>query len=225
MRILVVEDDIPLAETLAEVLTDERYIVDIARDGEAAWQQVTQVNYDLIVLDIMLPKLDGVSLCKRMRSNGYFQPVLLLTALDTSRDKVKGLDAGADDYLVKPIDLLELFARLRALLRRSQDAAPPILTWGDLRLDPATYEVTYGDRPLQLTPKEYSLLELFVRNGRRVLSRSEILEYLWSLEEPPSEETVKAHIKSLRRKFREIGAPDDPIETVHGFGYRLRTCE
>jgi DNA-binding response OmpR family regulator len=225
MRILVVEDDIPLAETLAEVLTDERYIVDIARDGEAAWQQVTQVNYDLIVLDIMLPKLDGVSLCKRMRSNGYFQPVLLLTALDTSRDKVKGLDAGADDYLVKPIDLLELFARLRALLRRSQDAAPPILTWGDLRLDPATYEVTYGDRPLQLTPKEYSLLELFVRNGRRVLNRGEILQYLWSLEEPPSEETVKAHIKSLRRKFREIGAPDDPIETVHGFGYRLRTCE
>jgi DNA-binding response OmpR family regulator len=138
---------------------------------------------------------------------------------------VKGLDAGADDYLVKPIDLLELFARLRALLRRSQDAAPPILTWGDLRLDPATYEVTYGDRPLQLTPKEYSLLELFVRNGRRVLNRGEILQYLWSLEEPPSEETVKAHIKSLRRKFREIGAPDDPIETVHGFGYRLRTCE
>ncbi|QIZ70492.1 response regulator transcription factor [Oxynema aestuarii] len=225
MRILVVEDDIPLAETLAEVLSDERYIVDIARDGEAAWQQVTQVNYDLIILDIMLPKLDGVSLCKRMRSNGYFQPILLLTALDTSRDKVKGLDAGADDYLVKPVDLSELFARLRALLRRSQDAAPPILTWGDLRLDPTTYEVTYGDRPLQLTPKEYSLLELFVRNGRRVLSRGEILEYLWSLEEPPSEETVKAHIKSLRRKFREIGAPDDPIETVHGFGYRLRTCE
>jgi DNA-binding response OmpR family regulator len=225
MRILVVEDDIPLAETLAEVLTDERYIVDIARDGEAAWQQVTQVNYDLIILDIMLPKLDGVSLCKRMRSNGYFQPILLLTALDTSRDKVKGFDAGADDYLVKPVDLLEFFARLRALLRRSQDAAPPILTWGDLRLDPATYEVIYGDRPLQLTPKEYSLLELFVRNGRRVLSRGEILQYLWSLEEPPSEETVKAHIKSLRRKFREIGAPDDPIETVHGFGYRLRTCE
>lgn len=225
MRILLVEDDIPFADTLAEVLTDERYIVDIARDGEAAWQQVTRVNYDLIVLDIMLPKLDGVSLCKRMRSNGYLQPILLLTALDTSRDKVKGLDAGADDYLVKPIDLLEFFARLRALLRRSQDAAPPILTWGDLRLDPTTYEVTYGDRPLQLTPKEYSLLELFVRNGRRVLSRGEILQYLWSLEEPPSEETVKAHIKSLRRKFREIDAPDDPIETVHGFGYRLKACE
>lgn len=219
---LLVEDDVPLAEALAEALIDQRYVVDVVNDGEAAWQQVKALAYDLILLDMMLPKLDGVGLCQRLRSHGYGIPILMLTARDTTTDKVAGLDAGADDYVVKPIDLQELFARIRALLRRGNSPSSPILEWGSLHLDPSTYEVTYEEQPLHLTPKEYNLLELLLRNGRRVLSRSVIIEHLWSLEDPPEEDTVKAHIKSLRQKLKAVGAPNDLIETVHSVGYRLK---
>ncbi len=222
MRILLVEDDVHLAEALEEVLTDQLYAVDVVTDGEAAWEQVKTIEYDLLLLDVMLPKLDGISLCHRLRSHGYSPPILLITACDTSTDKVKGLDAGADDYIVKPIDLPELLARIRAGLRRGSVSASPVLEWGSLQLDPSTYEVTYMEQPLRLTPKEYSILELFIRNGRRVLSRSAILEHIWSLEEPPEEETVKAHIKSLRQKLKKAGASPDLIETVHSVGYRLK---
>jgi DNA-binding response OmpR family regulator len=222
MRILLVEDDVHLAEALEEVLTDQLYAVDVVTDGEAAWEQVKTIEYDLLLLDVMLPKLDGISLCHRLRSHGYSRPILLITARDTSTDKVKGLDAGADDYIVKPIDLPELLARIRAGLRRGSVSASPVLEWGSLQLDPSTYEVTYMEQPLRLTPKEYSILELFIRNGRRVLSRSAILEHIWSLEEPPEEETVKAHIKSLRQKLKKAGASPDLIETVHSVGYRLK---
>lgn len=222
MRMLLVEDDVPLAEALAEALIDQRYVVDVVNDGEAAWQQVKALAYDLILLDMMLPKLDGVGLCQRLRSHGYGIPILMLTARDTTTDKVAGLDAGADDYVVKPIDLQELFARIRALLRRGNSPSSPILEWGSLHLDPSTYEVTYEEQPLHLTPKEYNLLELLLRNGRRVLSRSVIIEHLWSLEDPPEEDTVKAHIKSLRQKLKAVGAPNDLIETVHSVGYRLK---
>jgi DNA-binding response OmpR family regulator len=222
MRILLVEDDANLAEALAEALTDQRYIVDVVSDGEAGWVQVNTINYDLVLLDVMLPKLDGLSLCKRLRDRNYTGPILMITARDTSADKVMGLDAGADDYVVKPIDLAELLARVRALLRRGLSSAPPVLEWEGLTLDPSTYEVTYNNEPLRLTPKEYSLLELFLRNGRRVLSRSSLIEHVWSLEASPSEDTVKAHIKSLRNKLRAAGAPNNLIETVHGLGYRLK---
>lgn len=222
MRILLVEDDVPLAEALAEAFIDQRYVIDVVNDGEAGWQQVKTLAYDLILLDIMLPKLDGVSLCQRLRSNGYGIPILMLTARDTTTDKVTGLDAGADDYVVKPIELQELFARIRALLRRGSSPSPPILAWGSLHLDPSTYEVTYESQILHLTPKEYNLLELLLRNGRRVLSRSVIIEHLWSLVDPPEEDTVKAHIKSLRQKIKAVGAPNDLIETVHSVGYRLK---
>ena len=221
MRILLVEDDVCLAETLAEALTDQRYVVDLVTDGEAGWNQAKIIDYDLMVLDVMLPELDGVSLCQRLRSHGYRMPVLLLTACDTVTDKISGLDAGADDYVVKPVDLGELFARIRALLRRGT-SSPPILEWGNLRLNPSTYEVLYEQSPLHLTPKEYSLLELLLRNGRRVLSRSVIIEHVWSLEAPPEEYTVKVHMRSLRQKLRTAGAPEDLIETVHGMGYRLK---
>ncbi|MEQ9622379.1 response regulator transcription factor [Coleofasciculus chthonoplastes] len=223
MRILLVEDDIYLAEALAEALAIQRYAVDTVSDGESAWIQVNTLDYDLILLDMMLPKLDGIHLCKRLRSNGYQMPVLMITARDTSTDKVIGLDAGADDYMVKPLDIPELLARIRALLRRGQTVSPPILEWGQLRLDPATYEVCYGDQTLRLTPKEYSLLELLIRNGRQIMSRSAIIEHVWSLENPPKEDTIKVHIKSLRSKLRAVGAPDDVIETVHGLGYRLKS--
>lgn len=221
MRVLLVEDDARLADALVEALTEQFYTVDLVRDGEAGWEQVEITDYDLVLLDVTLPKLDGVELCRRLRSHSYNLPVLMITARDTSDDKVRGLDAGADDYVVKPIDLPELLARMRALLRRGS-SAPPVLQWGDLRLDPSTCEVTYGENPLPLTPKQYSLLELLIRNGRRVLSRASILQNLWDLEDPPTEETVKAHIKGLRHKLRAAGAPWDFIETVYSMGYRLK---
>jgi DNA-binding response OmpR family regulator len=222
MRILLVEDNVRLAEALLEALTDQLYVVDAVKDGESAWDQVKAIAYDLILLDVMLPNLDGISLCQRLRHHGYHLPILMLTARDTSTDKVNGLDAGADDYVVKPFDLQELLARIRALLRRGNSPSTPILTWGGLQLNPSTYEVTYLDALLQLTPKEFSLLELLLRNGRRVLSRSVIIESLWKSENPPEEDTVKAHIKSLRQKLRNVAAPEDLIETVHGLGYRLK---
>lgn len=231
MRILVVEDDAQLAEMLMEALTDRQYVVDIAQDGEEAWDCVKVLEYDLVVLDITLPKLDGVSFCQRLRSHLIDRnsshnntiPVLMLTARDTLADKIIGLDAGADDYMVKPFEMPELMARVRALLRRNSAAASfPDLGWGSLRLNSSTYEVTYADQSLHLTPKEFALLELMVSTGRRVLSRAGIIERIWSLDDPPSEETVKSHIKSLRYKLKDAGAADDFIETVHGLGYRLK---
>ena len=145
----------------------------------------------------------------------------MITARDTVNDKIKGLDVGADDYVVKPVDLGELFARIRALLRRGSISLAPILTWNELELDPSTYEVSYAGKPIQLTPKEYCILELLLRNGRRVLSRHVILDHVWSMEDPPEENTVKVHIRSLRQKLRASGAPNNLIETVHGIGYRL----
>ncbi len=225
MRILLVEDDFNLAETLAEAITDQRYVVDVANDGESALDYIKTLDYDLILLDVMLPDLNGIELCQKLRSHGHQMPILMITALDTISDKITGLDAGADDYIVKPVDLGELFARIRALLRRGSTSAPPILAWGELQFNPSTYEVSYGLQPLHLTPKEYSILELLLRNGRRVLSRSVIIDSIWSLEAPPDEDTVKVHIRSLRQKLKKVGASGDFIETVHGLGYRLHKVE
>ncbi|MBR8837801.1 MAG: response regulator transcription factor [Stigonema ocellatum SAG 48.90 = DSM 106950] len=224
MRILIVEDDVQLAEMLTEALTTYQYVVDVVRDGKAASDWVESLEYDLIVLDVTLPKLDGVTFCKQLRHRNSTLPVLMLTARDTIADKIVGLDAGADDYVVKPFDLQELMARIRALLRRGgiPATATSTLSWGSLSLNSSTYEVTYEKHALCLTPKEYALLDLLVSNGRRVLSRSGIIERIWSLSDPPSEETVKSHIKSLRMKLRAVGAPEDLIETVHGLGYRLK---
>ena len=221
MRILLVEDDFNLAETLAEAITDQRYVVDVASDGEAALDFIKSLDYDLILLDVMLPDFNGIELCQNLRSQGHQMPILMITALDTISDKIVGLDAGADDYIIKPIDLGELFARIRALLRRGSNSSSPILEWGDLQFDPSTYEVSYDNQPIRLTPKEYSILELLLRNGRRVLSRSVIIDSIWSLETPPDEDTVKVHIRSLRQKLRKVGASGDFIETVRGLGYRL----
>jgi DNA-binding response OmpR family regulator len=222
MRILIVEDDERITDAVAEDLTDQHHVVEIAHDGQTGWELIEAFSFDLILLDLMLPKLDGISLCRRLRSQGHSTPVLMLTARDTISDKVLGLDAGADDYLVKPFDLEELSARIRALLRRGSSTLPPVLEWGDLRLDPSTCEVFYQRQPLPLSPKEYSLLEFFLRNGRRVFSRAQILEHLWPFERLPEEATVKAHVRSLRRKLESAGAPADVIETVYGLGYRLK---
>ncbi|HEY9846044.1 MAG TPA: response regulator, partial [Candidatus Caenarcaniphilales bacterium] len=221
MRILLVEDDELVTESTVKALRDQRYVVDVATDGQAGLELGSAFVYDLLLLDVMLPKLNGIDLCRQLRSRGHQVPIILLTILDTSTDKVIGLDAGADDYVVKPFDLQELLARIRALLRRGGFTSTPILEWRNLRLDPSTCEVTYGAQRLPVTPKEYSLLELFLRNSRRVFSQSAILEHLWSFEEP-QEDTVRAHIKGLRQKLKAAGAPADFIETVYGLGYRLK---
>ncbi|MBS3025731.1 MAG: response regulator transcription factor [Dolichospermum sp. DET50] len=225
MRILLVEDDIRLAETLAEALSDQLYVVDIAADGEVAWDCTKAINYDLLLLDVMLPEIDGITLCHRVRSHGHQMPILMITACDTISNKINGLDAGADDYIIKPVDLGELFARIRALLRRGNTSSTPILQWGDLQLNPSTYEVSYKNNFLHLTPKEYSLLELLLRNGRRVISRSVIIENLWTSETSPDEHTIKVHLRSVRQKLKAVGAPEDFIETMHGLGYRLKSPE
>lgn len=225
MRILIVEDDIQLAEMLTEALTNRQYTVDVAQDGESAWHWIELSDYDLVLLDVTLPKIDGIRLCQQLRDRNTAIPVLMLTARDTIADKIIGLDAGADAYMVKPFDLEELMAQIRALLRRGGTRIRPKLCWGSLCLDPTTYEVMYGEQLLTLTRKEYSLLELLLANGRRVLSRPGIIDRLWSIDESPTEEAVKTHIRTLRQKLRNVGAPDDLIETVHGLGYRMKQLE
>lgn len=225
MQILLVEDDVQLSASLVEALTAQRYLVDMAKDGEAAWERVKSFEYDLVLLDVTLPKLDGIKLCQRMRNQGYLVPVLMLTARDTSLDKVMGLDSGADAYMVKPFNLQELLAQIRALLRRGQAGGAALLTWGELQLNPETYEVNYARSPIHLTPKEFALLEALLRHGRRVLSRPAMIEQAWSLQEAPEADTVKSYIKTLRAKLKAAGAPKDFIETVHGVGYRLKSLE
>lgn len=224
MRILLVEDDEIAAELLRKDLTRQHYFVDVASDGQAGWELADAFAYDLILLDFMLPKLDGLSLCRQLRAQGNRTPILLLTAYDSSTEKVTGLDAGADDYLVKPYDFEELLARIRALLRRGNASLSPLMTWGNLCLDPSSCKVTYNGQLLQLTSKEYALIELFLRNSQQIFSQSALLDHLWSFEEPPLENTVRAHIKSLRRKLEQAGG-EDLIETVYGLGYRLRALD
>lgn len=223
MRILLVEDDERITKALAEALMDHHYVVDVVDDGQMGWEFTESADYDLIILDVMLPGLNGIQLCQRLRKQGKSTPVLILTAKDTSADKVLGLDVGADDYVIKPFDLQELLARIRALLRRGNSALPPVLEWGNLRLNPNSCEVTYAGQLLSLTPKEYGLLQLFLRSPGRVLSREIILEHLWSFEDIPGEDTVKTHIKRLRQKLKTVGVPSTLIETVYGLGYRLKT--
>lgn len=222
MKVLLVEDDARLVLALTEGLLDEHYTVEVAEDGQLAWDLLTSYEFDLVLLDVMLPKLDGISLCRQLRAAGKQTPILLLTARDTTADKVQGLDAGADDYVVKPFELEELLARARALLRRGGPTMPPVLSWGEISLDPSTCEAKYGSVPLALTPKEYALLELLLRHQRQVLSRGAILNHLWPYAEGPDEDAVKAHVKGLRHKLREAGGEGDLIETVYGLGYRLR---
>jgi DNA-binding response OmpR family regulator len=197
--------------------------VNTAADGETGLQLAQVYDYDLILLDVMIPKLDGISLCRELRSRGCQMPILLLTALDSSKDRVQGLEAGADDYVAKPFNLPELIARIRALLRRGKTALTNTnLTWEKLLVNPDTTEVSYGEKLLHLTPKEYNLLELFLRNPRRIFSRSAMLDRVWSAGEFPQEEAVTAHIKGLRHKLKAAGMTVDLIETVYGLGYRLK---
>lgn len=223
MRVLLVEDDDTIAAALAETLSRHRYQVSIAKDGLRGLSLAEAYDFDLMVLDVIVPGLDGISLCQQLRSQGQQMPILLLTARDSSGDRVRGLDAGADDYLIKPFDMEELLARIRALSRRQQATLPPLLYWGTLTLNSAQGQLWCGQTPVHLTPKEYALLELFLTNPQRVFSRSAILERLWNTDEFPGEETVTTHIKSIRQRLKAAGLQGNAIDTVYGLGYRLGT--
>ena len=225
MRILLVDDDEDLMEVLADKLIRQNYAVDIANTGEMGWEFILLFDFDLVVLDWMLPDIDGVSLCQQIRAKGYAMPIMLLTARDRQNDKVMGLDAGADDYVVKPFDFDVLTARIRALLRREINIASPILEWNDLSLDPRTHEIHYQQQLLPLTPKEYGIIELLMRHPQQVFSAEAIINNLWAGEDPPGSEAVRTHIKGLRQKLKAAGMDKDTIKTVYGVGYRLKAVE
>jgi diguanylate cyclase (GGDEF)-like protein len=225
MKILIVEDDEPVAKVLTIILNDQNHAVEVATDGEIAWNLIQSFNYDLVVLDVILPKMDGISLCRKIRAYGLKMPIILLTGQNRSDYKETGLDAGADDYVVKPFDTQELVARVRALLRRGNCSIMPVIEWGNLCLDPSSMKVYYETRPVSLTRKEYALLELFMRYPRQVFSCDTILEHAWSFENTPTEEAVRTQIKGLRNKLKAAGAAPDLIETVYGIGYRLKTLQ
>ncbi|MEL6940469.1 MAG: response regulator, partial [Cyanobacteria bacterium J06598_1] len=223
MRVLLVDDDSAFSSWLMQQLSQQNYVVDQVADGETGWAYASTFEYDLIVLDWMLPQLNGLDLCQRLRQQGYTVPVLLLTAKDQQTDKVQGLEAGADDYVVKPFDMAELLARIRVLLRRSPTETDTILRWGDLCLNAMSCQVTYQRQPVALTAKEYALLELFLHHSHQTFSAATLLDRIWSSEDFPSEATVRSHIRGLRQKLKRVGVTADLIETVHGIGYRLKS--
>lgn len=226
MRILLVEDEPDLGAAIRQVLSRQRYVIDWVLDGTQAWNYISnpQAPYTLIILDWMLPGLSGVELCQRLRSQGNALPVLMLTARDRMEDKVTGLDAGADDYLVKPFGMEELLARLRALLRRSQNLQPQQLKAGPLVLDysSSTVLVQSGEasHPISLTAKEFQLLEYFMQHPNQLLNQEQIRNRLWDLQSESTSNVVAAQVRLLRRKLGEWGC-EDRIETLRGLGYRL----
>lgn len=223
MKILLVEDDYHTSELLSATLSTHHYAVDVITDGLSGLEMATRWSYDLILLDVLLPKINGIEICRRLRAQGCQTPILILTAKDSNEDVITGLDAGADDYVAKSCNSSQLLARVRALLRRSGNMPPsPVLTWGLLCLDPALAQVTYNQTEIALRPKEYCLLELFLRHPQRVLSRGAIIDHLWSLEETPVEGSVTNLIKDLRQRLKSAGMTTELIETVYGMGYRLK---
>jgi two-component system, OmpR family, response regulator len=221
MRVLVVEDETRMSRLLKRGLEEEGHAVDLAADGPEGLWLATENLYAAIVLDVMLPGFDGFELCRRLRAAGIWAPVLMLTARDGVDDRVRGLDAGADDYLVKPFSLLELAARLRALARRDDRARPAVLREGDLKLDPASKRAWRGRSELHLSPKEFSLLELFLRHPGAVLTRSQILDAAWDFAYDGTSNVVDQYVTYLRKKI-DVPFGRHDLETVRGMGYRLR---
>jgi two-component system response regulator MprA len=222
VRILVVDDEPQLRRALERALKLEGYEVALAADGERGLAALGGgAQHDAVVLDVLMPALDGLEVCRRMRESGDRTPVLMLTARDAVKDRVDGLDAGADDYLVKPFALEELLARLRALLRRGEGAGEGSLTYADLSLDPATRDVRRGEREIELTKTEFALLQLFMRHPKQVLTRSQIFEAVWSYDFGPRSNSLEVYVGYLRRKTEEGGEPR-LIQTVRGIGYALR---
>ena len=221
MRILLVEDERGLASVLKRGLQEHGYAVDAAGDGEEALAFAESEPYDLIVLDVMLPDLDGFSVCRRLRAMRSTVPVLMLTARDSIEDRVLGLDCGADDYLVKPFDPRELLARVRALLRRERVQRDPVLRVADIEVDTSSRQVRRGQRAVVLTMREYAILELFVRNTNRVLSRDEIAEHIWAFDFTAMSNIIDVYVGNLRRKLWDDAEPR-LLRTVRGIGYLMR---
>ena len=221
MRVLVVEDAVKVAGILKRGLEEEGFAVDIAATGKDALWYGQENDYDAVVLDVVLPDMDGFEICRGLRRDGRWFPVLMLTARDAVSDRVRGLDAGADDYLTKPFAFPELVARVRALMRRGAHPRPPVLEVGDLTLDPATRRVLRGGRDVELTAKEFALLEYFMRNPEQVLSRSRLIEHVWDFAFDGDPHVVNVYVGYLREKIdRPFGRAS--LETVRGAGYRLR---
>jgi len=221
MRVLIVEDELKMAGLIRRGLREEGHGGDVAVRGEDALWMASATDYDAIVLDVMLPGIDGFDTCRQLRGDGVWTPVLMLTARDSVEDRVAGLDGGADDYLTKPFSFAELLARLRALVRRGPIEKPVVLEVGDLRLDPATKQVWRGDAEIQLSTKEFALLEAFMRRPGEVLSRFQLLEHAWDYEYENRSNVIDVYVRYLRQKIdRPYGC--DSIETVRGAGYRLR---
>jgi two-component system OmpR family response regulator len=220
MRVLVIEDHVRMAELIERGLRREAYAVDLASTGADALRMVADTTYDVVVLDLMLPDLDGFEVLKRIRADGTWTPVLVLTARDAVEDRVRGLDHGADDYLTKPFAFPELLARIRALGRRDPRSRPATLAVGDLTLDPASHEVRRGGLAVELTAKEYALLELFMRHPGVVLSRQQLLEHAWDIAYDGDSNVIDVYIRYLREKVdRPFGRRS--LQTVRGFGYRI----
>ena len=220
MRVLLIEDDVTIARLLKEGLEDEAYAVDIAHDGSEGYRTAAADDYDVIILDIMLPGMNGYEVCRALRNDGNKTPILMLTARDTERDIVEGLDTGADDYLAKPFSFDVLLARIRALLRRPNEKLEEILQVGDLKLDPSSKKVTRASQEINLTSKEYGVLEYLMRNKGKVLSKEQIISHVWDFDADVLPNNVELFIMFLRRKI------DKPfksklIHTVSGFGYKL----
>ena len=220
MLILLVEDDRAQLEPLQVALSQVGHIVDAIEDGETALWLIKEKNYDLLILDWMLPKISGVDICRQYRHFGNVAPVLILTAKDTTADKVDGLDAGADDYIVKPVDVLELLARVRALGRRSPLWRGDTLTLGDLQLDLTSLSLERGEKKIQLSVREFQLLEYLMRHPQQVLSRDQIEQALWSWGSEPESNAVTTLVRRLRQRLEAVGAKDW-LATVYGMGYRL----
>jgi two-component system, OmpR family, response regulator len=221
VRVLVVEDDPKMAALIRRGLAEDGVVVDVTASGEDAVWMAGATGFDAVVLDVMLPGIDGFETCRRLRADGVWTPVLMLTARDAVEDRIEGLDGGADDYLVKPFSFAELLARLRALARRGDVARPPVLTVGSLRLDPAARRVWRGDAEIELSAREYALLEAFMRRPGEALSRLHLLDHAWDYAYENRSNVVDVYVGYLRDKVdRPFGTTS--IETVRGHGYRLR---
>jgi DNA-binding response OmpR family regulator len=220
VRVLVVEDEVRLAEALQVGLQAEGFTADVAHDGEQGLHLATERAYDAVVLDVMLPRLNGYRVCQRLRAAGNWVPVLMLSAKDGEYDQAEGLDVGADDYMVKPFSYVVLVARLRALIRRGAPARPAVLLAGDLRLDPARHEVRRGDQPVELTPREFALLEYLMRRRDEVVGKQDILEHVWDAHYDGDPNVVEVYVGYLRRKI-DIPFGRHSLQTIRGAGYRL----
>ena len=220
MRVLLVEDEVKMARAIRRGLEQETYSVDVCADGDDALRRSLDNEYDAIVLDVMLPGRDGFSVCREMRTHGRWAPILMLTARDAVEDRIRGLDAGADDYLVKPFAFGELLARLRAMVRRGTPERPATLEADDVVLDPATHKVRRAGEPIDLTPKEFALLEFLMRHPDEVLSRTRILEHVWDMNYDGFSNVVDVYVGYLRRKL-EVPFDRPFIRTIRGVGYQV----